>query len=736
MAKPQTSKPITSTTERPIPLVARHDLVRRQQWFGGESWLIVHDPIALRYFYFRGHEQFVFERLDGEISIDDLRAAFAHRFAPSILSVKQLTAFLEQLHKQGLVLGTLPGQGAVLATKRQKHEAWPISRLVSALLSPRLRGIDAETWLRPWLPLVSWFFSPLCATIMLTLVAVVFILALTQLPTIIARLESSATNLAPQHLLLLPVVLIFVKTLHELAHAFVCMRMGARVPEMGVQLLLLTPCLYCNVSDSWLLASRWKRMAVAAAGMYVELVLAALFGLLWWASLPGVINSLSLQAMVICSIGTLVVNANPLLRYDGYYLLSDWLEIPNLEQRSRRAFATIFAQQVFGLTPPPALLATTERDAPLAFYALFSGIYRIFVLVSAYWILSTLGRAWKIEAMVGLLLFAALTATLLPIVQAFFRQWRESIMQRQFSFLRFAFSTIFACGAVGAIVMVPLPSRVDAPLLVIPQGATPIYVTSAGLLRSVARAGDTIGQGEVLAKLDNSALTLDLARIESETRAQEKKLDALQTMRGIDDSVEAIIPAETVVLQDMRERTEQLRDLANRLTIHSPREGVVLAPGRAKREVTKLALTTWYGTPLDPENIGSYLDQGTLLCEVGDPTKLEATAVLAESDLEQVRIGQSVAVIVFQEESIAVEGTIIDIAKASESATPSAMTNSLLESDEVSSEAKYQVRIELQSSLRVLPYATGKARIRVDSETIARRLWRLFSKTFQLSRGL
>ena len=99
-------------------------------------------------------------------------------------------------------------------------------------------------------------------------------------------------------------------------------------------LLVLTPCLYCNVSDSWMLPNKWHRAWIGAAGMYVEIVIASICTFLWWFSEPGLLNQLCLSTMFVCSVSTMMFNANPLLRYDGYYILADVMEIPNLRQKA------------------------------------------------------------------------------------------------------------------------------------------------------------------------------------------------------------------------------------------------------------------------------------------------------------------------------------------------------------------------------------------------------------------
>ena len=148
------------------------------------------------------------------------------------------------------------------------------------------------------------------------------------------KLPSFDNFFAANNWFLLAIVLGVTKVLHEFGHGLACKRFGGRCHEMGLMFLVLTPCLYANVSDSWLLKSKWKRAFIAAAGMYVELVIASIAVFVWWFSIPGLVHHLALNVIVVCSVSTLIFNANPLLRYDGYYILADLMEIPNLRQKS------------------------------------------------------------------------------------------------------------------------------------------------------------------------------------------------------------------------------------------------------------------------------------------------------------------------------------------------------------------------------------------------------------------
>ena len=176
-----------------------------------------------------------------------------------------------------------------------------------------------------------------------------------------------------------------MKVLHELGHALACKHFGGEVHELGFMLLVFAPCLYCDVSDAWRLPSKWQRIAVSAAGMIVELVLAAVATIVWWYAQPGVVQLVALNVMIICTVNTLLVNGNPLLRYDGYYILSDLMETPNLWQRSRDVLRRITSGWLFGQPAPDDPLVPARQRPWLALYAVASKVYLMLVVVAIVW---------------------------------------------------------------------------------------------------------------------------------------------------------------------------------------------------------------------------------------------------------------------------------------------------------------------------------------------------------------
>ena len=164
-----------------------------------------------------------------------------------------------------------------------------------------------------------------------------------------SKLPTFEQFFSAENWLFLGATMAIVKILHEFGHGLSCKKFGGECHEMGLMFLVFTPCLYCNVSDSWMLKNKWQRVFIGAAGMYVELILASVATFLWWFSTPGMFNFLCLSVMFICSVSTVVFNGNPLLRFDGYYIVMDMLEIPNLRQKSTEVLKRWFQSKCLGL---------------------------------------------------------------------------------------------------------------------------------------------------------------------------------------------------------------------------------------------------------------------------------------------------------------------------------------------------------------------------------------------------
>src|SRR5205807_7596883 len=171
------------------------------------------------------------------------------------------------------------------------------------------------------------------------------------------------------------------------------------------------------VSDAWVLPNKWHRIIISAAGIYVELLIAAIATFVWWYTpTQPFIHNLSLSLMVVCSVSTVVFNANPLMRYDGYYVMADWLEIPNLREKSNRFLTNIVLDKCLGVEVPPEEYMEMHRKVLFVAYAIVSYIYRWVVTFGILYFFYSFLRPYKLEVISNALALAAVASmTIWPV---------------------------------------------------------------------------------------------------------------------------------------------------------------------------------------------------------------------------------------------------------------------------------------------------------------------------------
>lgn len=345
-----TSHPDASSN--PLRLRLRPDLELQSRGTGGRRRRVLRDPLTRRHFLFQEEEYALATLLDGERSVAEIGRQFERDWPLHRFGAARFQAFVARLHRDGLLLDDSPGQARVLRTRRRRRRRNAWLHAPGQLLAIRLPGVNPQRFLNAAYPWVRWCFSPIAVLLTCALMATALVLVLLHPAEVHQRLPDLQSWLQPRQLWLVAAVLAGAKLLHELGHAFACKHFGGECREMGLLLLVFTPCLYCDVSDAWMIPNRWRRAAVDAAGMYVEGALAAASTLVWWNSEPGWLNRICLMVMGVCGVSTLVFNGNPLLRYDGYFILSDVLDVPNLWQRSRAAVQSTAARWCLGMRGP------------------------------------------------------------------------------------------------------------------------------------------------------------------------------------------------------------------------------------------------------------------------------------------------------------------------------------------------------------------------------------------------
>jgi len=728
-----------SAAGRSVRLRKRPDLTAIQQSFANRRYWVLKDPVSLRYAQLNEHEYCIWECLDGQASLDDIKEHFERRFAPLQVTHQQIQAFLGDLHSKALVLADAPGQAEHLLQRDRKRRGRELLGAVSGILAMRFRGINPDpllNWLHPVCrPLFSR--SALVASALLAVVALAVIAV--QFEVLLARLPDFHAFFGATNLVWIALALAATKVLHELGHGLVCKHFGGPCHELGVMFLVFVPCLYCNVSDAWMLPNKWHRIAITAAGVWVEVTLASICTLLWWFSEPGLLNTLCLNTMFVCSISTVLFNGNPLLRFDGYFILSDALEVPNLWQESRDYLRSLARRWCLGIEQYGDLAWVQARRRWLAMYGVVSTIYRWTVLAGIMFFVFEVLGPYRLEILAqGILVLVGVGILAVP-VSGGWRFMRNPVNRGKVRRGRLALTCLVLAVVAAGIYWIPVPFHVAAPLVLQPQDAHRVYVSVRGELAEVnVRAGDTVAQDERLAALENLDLVREITRLEGELSQQQTRLDNLEARRSADPDANLQIPTAQKMLDDIRERLEKNREEQAKLVLTAPVAGVVLPPPDMGRDQSVPGrLPTWSGTPLDAQNRGCLLETGAVFCLVGDPNCVEAVLYVGQTDVQFLKMDQCVRLRLDTLPGKVLQGVIVEVAQKDAKVAPRELAAGDLPvrvgHDGVARpvDTAYQARVSLDDHNYRLPIGSrGKAKILVQPQPLGRRLYRYLSETF------
>ncbi len=737
---------IHSSSARKLPWKMRPDLsIERQTNQGKEIW-VVKDPIGLKYFRFLEEEFKLLSWLDGNRSLDDLRQCFEDYFAPQTTNVQEMWHFVSMLHENNLVVSNVAGQGTHLQ-KRHDESRWrDLKGCLSNVLAIRFKGIDPDrflTWLHATL---RWFFTPAAVVISGLLGLAALLLITVHWATFQSRLPLFHEFFAAVNWAYLAGVLIVTKILHEFGHGLACKHFGCECHEMGLLLLVFTPCLFCDVSDSWRLPNKWRRAAIGAAGMYIELYLASLATFVWWFSArDSALSNICLCTMFVSSVSTLVFNANPLMRYDGYFILSDLAEIPNLREKAVNGVSKKARQYFF---------ETEERDNPylperyswfFAGYAIAATIYGWFVTASVLWFLQRVLKPYRLQVLGQILAAFALWALVaVPLGKAFkymATPGRITVVKKP----RLWIAGGFVFALLAGVIWVPLPHHVSCLLELHPREAISVYVTTPGRLDRINTSeGTPVLAGTVLGTLHNGELAQQMLELIAKKTMLDSQIKSVNFYTG---------SAASDARRQLRQMQEALRSIQEQivekqreqdfLSLAAPVAGTVLPPPVIPSSADDEALLpTWSGSPLEPQNLGAWLPTRTLFCQIGNPAKWEAILLIDQADMDFVRVDQEVAIKLDGLPHRTFVGKISAISPADLKRTPhepsqkNAGANAAKSADsaEHSTTISYEARVPLNDDeLLFLRGIRGRAKIDAQNLSLGDRLWRYLSHTFRFS---
>ena len=735
---------LISSTSRPLRLRMRPDLSARHHRYQGRTYWVVKEPVGLNYFRFHEEEYAILGMLDGRTSLDEIKEQFEQEFAPQKITFQDLLNFVGMLHRSGLVISESPGQGKQLVKRRDEKKWRELLGKLTNVFALRFRGVDPERFLNWLYKYTGWFFTwPAVVCVLLFGLSALTLVGV-QFDVFSARLPTFHEFFGPKNWFWLALAMGTVKVLHEFGHGLSCKHFGGECHELGAMMLVFTPALYCNVSDSWMLPNKWHRAAIGAAGMYVELFLASIATYLWWYSTPGLFNHICLSVMFICSVSTVIFNGNPLLRFDGYYILMDLLEIPNLRQKSTEVLRRYLVEWCLGIEQPENPFLPQGNRWAFAAYTIAAVIYRWMVVFSILFFLNKVFEPYGLKIIGQLIALSGFVGLIVqPIWELgkfFYTPGRMNKVKKE----RLVASAAIIIAAVAVVLFVPLPFSVPCPFEVQVHNAAAVYAGAPGQVAEIlAKPGQHVKQDEVLIRLDNPQLRLELESARGKMNEARQSLDNLRRARFKDPAaVDQLEQAEQIL--DAAARQFQAKQLeVARLEIKSPIAGIVIpAPQRTdKAAKSEGRLPTWSGSPFDAKNKGAHFQPNDLICQIGDPHDLEAVLIVDQTYVDLVQEKQPVRILLEAESGHAFQSQIEEIATADLkmlSPTLAVKTGGRVEAKTdpgtgVSRplSTSYQARAPLHDTAGIAQVGLqGQARVYTGWQSVRSRLSRYVAKTF------
>ena len=600
MSERSTFSPFWHRVRLMKPRLRPHVEITRQH-YRGRRWHVVRDPSSNQ-FYRLSPVAYEFVGLfDGLRSIEELWKLGLSRHGDESLTQNDIIQLLSQLYSSNLLSGDSTPETDQLLRRGKERLGKKVKQQAIGLMYFKVRLFNPDrllSWLEP-------IFRPILNRWGLLVWALWVIAGFTAvIPHWQSLRDGFGSTVAPSNWGWMIAVFIVSKLIHETGHGLICKRFGGQVPEFGAMMLVLLPAPYVDASSSWGFESKWQRMAVGAGGMIFELAVAAAAAFVWLATPEGnLLHQIAYNAMFTASISTIIFNANPLMRFDGYYILSDLLEVPNLMQRSMQMLKFMAQKHLYRVRSPIPPTSSGSEALILLVYGIGAMIYRVVLFVSI--TLYVMGQLFAI----GLILAVWTAAMWFVLPIGGFVHWLATNGQladrRPRAILT---SLVLIALGLGILGLVPMPDRRRAVGVIESAERSGVYFRTDGFVDVAhVHTGDFVKQGDPIATCSSPQIEAAIALGEAQlAEAISKEQQAMTRSPG-----EAQIAAEYVT--SISEQVAFFKDQRERLVVRAPHAGRIVTADPALL-------------------LGSFVREGQPLCEIVNEDKLRVTATLSQNE--------------------------------------------------------------------------------------------------------
>ncbi|HED52846.1 MAG TPA: HlyD family efflux transporter periplasmic adaptor subunit [Phycisphaerales bacterium] len=683
---------------RPAHVAMRADLEVHRHVFRDEVSYVFRDPMTLAVHKVGEADYQLCAAITDERSLGEIFDSLVEEGLLEEDDEEDFFQFILGLHGLGFLNLPVPDDKSLYRRRQAKLKAVRSSRKM-AFLFLQVPLFNPDAFLDRTKHFVSWMFTKWALMVWMAVVGSALYMLVKNWDTFFTPLGNVFT---PERLIGLWLALVSLKLIHEFGHAYACKILGGEVPEMGAYFIAGTPCAYVDATASWGFSKRSERLTVVLAGVYVELFIAALAVFVWAIAPTATIQLFAFDIVVVAGIATVIANLNPLMRFDGYYIASDLLEIPNLRSTAQKHAIAVFKHILLGVPMPHSRFSFPMRTT-LFIFGIMTALYKISIVMGISAMLSTkyLYLGIGLAAMYGGKEFYRVGKN----VGNYLIHSDEARMHR----VRAGVLATLVFGALPLfLVLVPVPRQVMALGVVGMEQEHVCYASQNGFIDSIdVYPGDVVDAEEPMAQLENPSVEMALDEAQRELETSRIRADALMQEDPAAASIER--QNEYAAIR----RIERERSVIESLTIRAEEPGVVLQM-------------------LPMSSQGQFINQGQQIARVGSGRWVVRGLVRATSFARVgPKLGDEVTFRSISNPEVTVRAKLVRIADAGNREIPhetlTATAGGEIPISPVTGKANepyFQIEAMVIGDPPMTFGSTGKMRIGTHREPIATSIWR------------